>query len=84
MFDLFRRENLTQEQRLLKHLMRNEGKEVTLTSIVVWLRIYHHTNVISRLRKRGLNEWFIIPEPRIEQKKDKSGNIRVFYKLIKD
>ena len=84
MFELFKREHLTQEQRLLKHLMRNEWKEVTLSSIVVWLHIYHHTQIISQLRKRGLEEWFTIPKPRMEQLKDKYGNTRVFYKLIKD
>jgi len=84
MFNLFRKENLTQEARLLKHLMENEGKEVTLSSIVVWLHIYHHTQIISQLRKRGLEEGFTIPKPRMDQSKDKFGNTRVFYKLIKD
>ena len=84
MFDFMKKENLTQEQRLLKHLMRNEGKEVTLSSIVIGLKIFHHTQIISQLRKRGLEEGFIIPTPRVDQSKDKFGNTRVFYKLIKD
>ena len=35
MFDFMKKENLTQEQRLLKHLMKNKEREVTLSSIVV-------------------------------------------------
>lgn len=84
MFNLFRKENLSQEQRLLKHLMNNEGREVTLTSIVIGLRIFHYSEIIRRLRKKGEKEWFVIPEPRMEKSKDKYGNTRVFYKLIKD
>ncbi len=83
MFDLFRKENLTQEQRLLKHLMKNEGKEVTLTSIVVWLQIFHHQQIIAQLRKIGRDQGFII-ENRLDRSKDKFGNMRSFYRLIKD
>tara|TARA_R110000751_G_scaffold192344_2_gene297966 strand:+ start:74 stop:232 length:159 start_codon:yes stop_codon:yes gene_type:complete len=51
MFDFMKKENLTQEQRLLKHLMRNKEKEVTLSSIVIGLKIFHHTQIIKQLRK---------------------------------
>ncbi len=83
MFDLFRKENLTQEQRLLKHLMKNEGKEVTLSSIVVGLKIFHHQQIIAQLRKIGRDQGFII-ENRLDRSKDKFGNMRSFYRLIKD
>ena len=83
MFNLLRRENLTQEQRLLKHLMRNEGKEVTLSSIVIGLKIFHATEIVRRLRKKGKEEWFVI-ENRLDRSRDKFGNMRSFYKLIKD
>lgn len=84
MFDLFRKENATQEARLLKHLMRNEGKEVTLSSIVIGLKIFHHTQIIKQLRAKGLKEGFTIPKPRREEKRDNFWNCRIYYKLIKD
>lgn len=83
MFNLFRKENTTQEQRLYKYLVKNEWKEVTLTSIVIWLKIFHPTEIVRRLRKKGKEEWFVI-ENRLERTKDKFGNMRSYYKLIKD
>lgn len=83
MFNLFRKENTTQEKRLYKYLMKNEWKEVTLTSIVIWLKIFHPTEIVRRLRKKGEKEWFVI-ENRLERTKDKFGNMRSYYKLIKD
>ena len=80
MFDFMKKENLTQEQRLLKHLMRNKEKEVTLSSIVVGLKIFHHQQIISQLRKRWLKEGFTIPN-RMERTKDKYGNFRSYYML---
>lgn len=83
LFNLFRKENLTQEARLYKHLMKNEWKEVTLSSIVIGLKIFHPTEIVRRLRKKGKEEWFII-ENRLDRTKDKFGNMRSYYKLIKD
>ena len=80
MFDFMKKENLTQEQRLLKHLMRNEGKEVTLSSIVIGLKIFHHTQIIKQLRKIWETEWFTIVN-RMERKKDTFWNFRSYYML---
>lgn len=83
LFNLFRKENLSQEQRLLNLLMKNEGREVTLSSIVIWLKIFHPTEIIRRLRKKGIEEWFTI-ENRLDRVRDKNGNMRSYYILIKD
>lgn len=83
MFDFFKAENATQETRLLKHLMNNEGKEVTLSSIVIWLKIFHHTQVIKQLRTKWEQEGFTI-QNRMDRTKDNFWNFRSFYMLIKD
>lgn len=83
MFDLFKKENATQEERLLKHLMRNEGKEVTLSSIVIGLHIFHHTQIIKMLRAKGKEEGFTI-QNRMDRTKDSFWNFKSFYMLIKD
>lgn len=83
MFDFLKRENESQEKRLLKHLTKHEGREVTLTSIVIGLKIFHHAEIIRRLRAIGRKEWFTI-ENRMDRTKDRFGNFRSFYMLIKD